>query len=195
MRGILAFVCLCATLLPSEVTGQTLRRSLGELSRESDAVVVGKTLSTESYWTADRSAIMTRVKIRIDESVAGALSGEATILVPGGQVGEYLHEVSDMPIFAADEEVMVFVTRLSTGEFIVAGGMQGKLDVIRDPSSGDRTVLAGAGLVSGLDVDLVEGSTSFPAAAGDQMIEADDEKTAVPLVDFVKRVKRLEQER
>ena len=191
MRGISAFIGLCAILLPSVSSGQTLRLSLAELSLEADAVVVGKTISAESYWTADRSAIMTRVTIRVDEHVAGTLSGEATLLVPGGQVGEYLHEVSDMPSFAPNEEVVVFVTRLSTGELIVAGGMQGKLDVIRDPLSGDRTVLAGSELVS----DMVDGSTGAPVAADDQLADRDDEMTAVPLVEFVKRVKRLELER
>lgn len=188
MRAILAIVSLCAVLLPSEATAQTLRRSLGELTREADAVIVGKTLSTESYWTADRSAILTRVTVRVDETLSGDASSQVVLTVPGGQVGDLLHEISDMPVFLPDEEVVVFTTRLASGETVVAGGLQGKLEIVRDRDQGERQVIGFAALLD--DTSFV---VSDPTPAG-ETLEADEVKSALPLKDFSARVKRLSVE-
>lgn len=168
---------------------QTLRLSLDALSRESDAVIVGKTLSTESFWTPDRSAILTRVTVQVEETLSGQPTSQVVLTVPGGQVGEYLHEISDMPVFVPDEEVVVFTTRLASGETVVAGGLQGKLEIVRDAAGGERQVIGFAGLLD--DASL---GVSGAAGAG-ETLEADEAKAALPLKDFSVRIKRLSVER
>jgi hypothetical protein len=186
----LCAVALTATLsffFLAPASGQTLRISLDALSEASDAVVVGRTLRTESFWNDDRSSILTRVVIGVDESLAGMAGAEQELIVPGGQVGEYLQEVSDMPFFSEGEEVVVFLTQHASGVTIVTGGWQGKLEIVRDPETGARRVLGGAHL---FDEDLKAQDLGGVLEQGG---EVERVRTTLPIEEFVRRVKKIDE--
>jgi len=162
-------------------SAQTLRISLDALSEASDAV------KTESFWNADRSAILTRVVIGVDQRLAGSSGPEQDLIVPGGQVGEYLHEVSDMPVFTEGEEVVVFLTQHSSGVTIVTGGWQGKLEIVEDPETGARRVIGGAHL---FDEDL---KARGPGEILEQGVDVERVRKTLPIEEFVRRVKKIDK--
>ncbi|MFT5143650.1 MAG: hypothetical protein ACI84D_002280 [Thalassolituus oleivorans] len=181
----MATVLLCVLSSPTGVQGQTLRLNLQQLEDASDAVVLGRMVSSESAWTADRSAILTRVDIEVHDPETGAVIGMQTVTVPGGQVGEYVHEVSDMPYFREGEEVAVFLTQHPTGAMIVTGGWQGKLEIVSNPSGGEKRILGAEHLME-------EEVTGFLATGNGSEVER--QRKTFPLSEFVKRVKKLDRE-
>ena len=137
----LAVAVLCVTLIsPESASGQAYRMSVEQLKDASDSIVLAKTVSSESYWNDDRSAILTRVILEVEESLSGSSPRQTVVIVPGGQVGKFVHEVSDMPVFVEDEESIVFVERHKSGVNVVAGGALGKLTIERDPITLVRSV-------------------------------------------------------
>jgi hypothetical protein len=133
-RRVMAALAVVALLytIPVESRAQAVAASLEEMVGVSSSVVKGRTLHQESAWEADGRRIVTRVRIAVDEVIAGEEGSEIEILVPGGRVGNTVQEVSDMPSFTDGEEVLLFVWTGPDGRNMVAGGAQGKLSVVRD---------------------------------------------------------------
>ena len=143
----MAFAALVMMLTFAPVShAQYKRTTIESLTAVSNAVVVAKTVKTESFWNADKTAIMTRVTLQVSDRLRGTSAGQTEIIVPGGQIGNYIHEVSDMPSFEKDDESVVFVERHRSGVNIVAGGLMGKLPIHEDRLTGIKTV-SGSGLM------------------------------------------------
>jgi hypothetical protein len=70
----------------------------------------------------------------------GNLGAEAVITVPGGQVGDILYEVSEMPVFIEGEELVAFTWKNPAGKNLVTGGYQGKMKIEKDSKTGKRMV-------------------------------------------------------
>jgi hypothetical protein len=137
--ALVAFLFLGLVTLPS--FAQVYSASLEELSKASTAIVVGKATSQRSFWTNDRSQIFTEVTLRVDETVAGNAATETVITIPGGRVGNAVYEVSDMPIFLAGEEVVVFLWQDASGRNLVTGGSQGRIGIDVDDQIQRRVVV------------------------------------------------------
>ena len=75
-----------------------------------------------------------------EEYIKGNLGSEAVITVPGGQVGDILYEVSEMPVFVEGEEVVAFIWTSPSGKNLVTGGYQGKMKIIKDKLTGKRMI-------------------------------------------------------
>ena len=118
-----------------------MRVTVEDLANVSTSVVHGKTTRIHSYWTQDKRYIMTDVTIQVDGAMKGSAASETVITIPGGRVGSTLYEVSDMPVFVEDEEVVVFVWQHPSGTKMVAGGMKGKLTVVDDKVFNRKIVL------------------------------------------------------
>ena len=125
---------------------QEMRTTIESLTSVSNAVVVAKAIKTESFWNDDRTAILTRVTLQVSDHLRGETPGQTEIIIPGGQIGTYIHEVSDMPTFQQDEEAIVFVERHTSGVNVVAGGLLGKLPIEEDRKTGIKSV-SGSGLI------------------------------------------------
>lgn len=158
----------------SPASGQVRKVSLEELARSSTSVVVGETMSTRSFWAEDGSQILTEVTVRVDQQIKGTASEEAIITIPGGQVGNTVYEVSDMPIFADGEEVVVFLWAHPSGKQLVTGASQGKLSVEADPATGAK-------VVSGTALQLRDLPPGETARASEQRLPLNE------LVDAVKQ--------
>jgi hypothetical protein len=140
-------------LLPLDAQAQSsdIRLSVKQLKDTSESVVLARTVKTESFWNDDRSAILTRVTLQVEESLSGSASGETVVIVPGGRIGPYIHEVTDMPEFVAGEDAVVFVERHTSGVNVVNGGARGKLEVKTDAVTRAREVVGGAALFDQLE--------------------------------------------
>jgi hypothetical protein len=125
----------------TESKAQVLQTSTQELTNESTAVLYGKCTNKRCEWNENKSIIYTYITIAPEEYIKGNLGSQAVIAVPGGQVGDIIYEVSEMPIFTEGEDVVAFIWTNPSGKNLVTGGFQGKLKVEKDKNTGKRMVL------------------------------------------------------
>jgi hypothetical protein len=135
------WVVICFLFIPiTESKAQILQTSAQELTNESTAVLYGKCTKKRCEWNENKSIIYTYVTVATEEYIKGNLGSEAVIAVPGGQVGDIIYEVSEMPIFTEGEDVVAFIWTNPSGKNLVTGGFQGKLKVEKDKKTGKRMV-------------------------------------------------------
>lgn len=137
---IVSLVALITLLFLSSSFAQVQMMSTKELTEESSSVLLGTCTQMESYWVDGNSKIFTRIKIRGQQYLKGDLGAETEITIPGGQIGNTIYEVTDMPVFRQGEEVLLFVWQHPTGKQLVMGGAQGKLSVEMDKATGKKIV-------------------------------------------------------
>jgi hypothetical protein len=152
---------------------QVKEMSAGELTKESSAVFYGKCSKITTQWNDKKSMILTSVTIVPEAYIKGNLGTSAVITVPGGQVGDIIYEVSDMPFFSVGEEVMAFVWTNPAGKNLVTGGFQGKMKIEKDAKTGKRMVQTG-----GITVE-----------AGSQTSDMTTKPEKIQLEDFVTKIK------
>ncbi len=132
-------------LFPIPVSqAQVIEMSARELTKESTAVLYGRCSKVKSEWNEKKGIIITCVTVVPEEYIKGNLGSEVILTIPGGQVGDIIYEVSDMPFFAEGEEVIAFVWKNPAGKNLITGGSQGKLKIEKDRKTGKRMV-EGAG--------------------------------------------------
>ena len=135
----------------SESNAQVKEMSAQDLTNASTAVFYGKCSKKSCDWDANHRIIYTYVTIVPEEYLKGNLGSSAVITVPGGQVGNIIYEVSDMPIFTEGEEVMAFVRTNPAGKNLITGAYQGKMKIDTDKKTGKR-MISGTGLGTETDV-------------------------------------------
>ena len=124
----------------TDTIAQVKQMSAQDLTTASTAVFYGKCSKKSCDWDANHRIIYTYVTVVPDEYLKGNLGSSAVIAVPGGQVGNIIYEVSDMPIFTEGEEVMAFVRTNTAGKNLLTGGFQGKMKMEKDNKTGKWTV-------------------------------------------------------
>jgi hypothetical protein len=144
--------------------------------------VIAKTVRSESFWNEDRSAILTRVFLQVEESLTGSSPAQTEIIIPGGQVGQFFQEVSDMPFFVDDEESIVFIERHSSGVNVVAGGAIGKILIDKDPVTQIRSI-------SGTPFFLTSESVQSEEESGVSQPDGTAKKKMMTLDEFKRRIK------
>lgn len=111
---------------------------------ESDVIAIGDIKEVESSWNLWRTMIYTYSTLSVEEYVKGGEGQKMLIIITeGGTVGESSVWVEDVPVFAKNETVLVFLKRAGR-EFSVVGWAQGKYIVdngeVRD-LKGEKTTL------------------------------------------------------
>jgi hypothetical protein len=123
-----------------------------DLARRADLVVIGEVTSVASEFHATRSRIVTRVDVRVSETLKGkAGANPLQLRQPGGRVGEMTSEVAGAARFVAGERILLFLTRGSDGALGVVGLFQGKFALERDGGGGDVAVRRVPGSAEVLD--------------------------------------------
>jgi len=135
------YLSLCFLVFSiTDSTAQVKQMSAQDLTTASTAVFYGKCSKKSCDWDANHRIIYTYVTVVPDEYLKGNLGSTAVIAVPGGQVGNIIYEVSDMPVFTEGEEVMAFVRTNTAGKNLLTGGFQGKMKMEKDSKTGKWTV-------------------------------------------------------
>ncbi len=167
----------CLTIIGFSLNGQVIKKTVEEMTHDAKTILHGKCTLVESSWDENQDRIYTEVWVQAGEYLKGSQGSEITITVPGGRVGNYVYEVSDMPSFSEGEEFIAFLSEHSSGRNLVTGAIQGKLKIWLDPNTGARVVNK-----------PVEEPTSLKKTA---MIfdESTQEMEAVPLEDFLSEIK------
>jgi len=132
--------CFFILIIPLIVMGQVMETTTEELTRTSDAIIVGTCVEKESFWNEKRDKIFTRIRLKADQYLKGNLGDEAVITMPGGRVGDIIYEVSDIPLFSEGEEMVAFLWRHPIGITMINGGLHGKKLITRDKRTGKRMI-------------------------------------------------------
>ena len=130
-------------ILQVDCEAQVINMTAEELALESTTILYGQCTNIESAWTDNNEMIFTTVTVTPEYYLKGSLGNEVTITVPGGQVGDIVYEISEMPAFQKDEEVFTFIWEHPSGKNMIIGGYLGKLRIETDAKTGRRTVSGG----------------------------------------------------
>jgi hypothetical protein len=85
--GVVAVAITASVAAPAGAT-TLVRQSLDELVAANGTVVIGEVLDATSYWNADKSFILTDVRVAVADAVKGSPGSEVTVTLMGGKVGE-----------------------------------------------------------------------------------------------------------
>jgi hypothetical protein len=141
MIRLTSFLLSCVLFFSAtDSNAQVKEMSAKELTAESTAVFYGRCSKIETKWNDKKSIIFTYVTVVPEAYIKGNLGTEAVITIPGGQVGDILYEVSEMPVFVEGEDVMAFIWKNPAGKNLVTGGYQGKMKIEKDAKTGKRMV-------------------------------------------------------
>ena len=144
IAALVAFSCLVWCTPTSNLPAQSKALSTQELTSRSDVVVIGTVSGMQSEWNSEKTRITTRVTIDVREFLKGG-NGEQqiTVLTPGGEIGDVGEMYSGAARFRHHEEVVVFGHKKTGHDHEVVGGDQGKVPVIEDKLTREKTVHRG----------------------------------------------------
>ena len=147
-------VCLFASRAGAFMTGL----STEELTRSSEAVVVGGVEDVESHWNKDGTSIFTTASVVVEEVVRGVvLQQRITVEYEGGEIGEIGLKVSDVASLERGEKVLLFLksgkSKRDGNIYNIVGKAQGKYLIGEDGIARKR------GFALGSRKDMVESET------------------------------------
>ncbi|MFI5179233.1 MAG: hypothetical protein ACHQO8_11740 [Vicinamibacterales bacterium] len=170
------FVALAILAEPLRAT-VVVPADLGELTRDARAIVRGRVVSVDGRWTEDRRTIETIVTIEVATYLKGALGPTLQFRVPGGDLGRYRSIVVGAPLFAVDEQIVVFLGANGPAVPYILGFNQGVYRIARAADNSGWLVTPPALLPS------VAGTTP--------VVRGDPSRRPLPLADFEQRVRAL----
>jgi hypothetical protein len=162
---LIGCLALAAVLVLPADASTFLNMDHRQLLAESDAVVVGRVLSVDSFWNAEHTMIVTEVSVEIQENVVGrALDSVVKIRTYGGQVESYRIEAHGFPTFNVEDHVLVFLGRDDNDPeaFKVVGYRLGQYNLVSDGSGRTTAVPALEGGVRLLSADGVAAPRPVP---------------------------------
>jgi hypothetical protein len=136
---LLVLTLLCAGNVRSSYVPTSALR-ISELTKRSDVIVLGTVTSIASDWNVNRTAIETRIDLKIEEIFKGRVDyGKITFHQLGGNVGEIASTVGEAAAFVEGERVAVFLFKNDRERLQLVGFFQGKFSVERR-SKGEMAV-------------------------------------------------------
>jgi hypothetical protein len=181
-RGGAHLLALLAALVPSLPATATVVRglSLAEKADVAELVVLATAVSTETRWVIEGGSTETRVTVKLDEVLKGRASkGETiTLLLQGGAIGEFRHEVPGMSTWVVGEQAVLFLERLPDGLYVELGVGIGKYGV---SGAGDARIVTHAPHVA----------LAFVEPAQGMRVEAPTPMAPTKLAEFLKQVRTL----
>lgn len=161
---MLGLVSALAVLLGGAVASATMMRALDvvELTRQADAVVVGRVLSVGEVVTSVEGRLTPRTvtRVRVLERLRGEASDELTVIEPEGRLGSLVVHRDGLANMRRGQNVLLFLRRAGAGHRPV-GHSQGAFVLRTDRPSGETRIeragdpgtLIGSTKVLGLDLD------------------------------------------
>ena len=103
----LVVLILLTSIYVQNVAALVEEKNLKSLTTDSDDIIVGNVTSKESYWKENN--IFTNITISANSHIKGRNDSQFYVQIPGGTVGNVHAEVSDVPTFENNEEVVLFL--------------------------------------------------------------------------------------
>lgn len=111
VRGMVALAIAAGVVAPASAT-TLVRSSLERLTKTNGAVVVGEVLDVHSYWNADRTFILTDVKLAVADVLKGNVDNqELTVTLMGGTVGDLTTLIVGGPELIPGNAYVVFLNQ------------------------------------------------------------------------------------
>ena len=130
-----------STVIPTDVATQV---------DEADLIFIGTVIGTEAVPVKDGSFAFTYVTFAVEETLKGAADGPTlTLRVAGGKIASQRVkvEISGGPQFQTGGRHLLFVMGNDRYGIPLAGGPQGKLNLVRHPVTQEEILTDGAGRV------------------------------------------------
>lgn len=105
-------------------------KNLTEMTRDADAIVVGRVSAQWTAWDRDHRYIWTHTEVIVDESWKGGSQSRLTISELGGIVDGVGMSVAGTPLYQIGERVVIFARRMPTGILRTASMSLGKLEIV-----------------------------------------------------------------
>lgn len=116
---LLTLVVGALSLTASPSSGEARRPvEIPERFRGAEQAVVGRVLKVEPTWRRFENGdelIVSRVQLAVEESLKGARVQTVTVDVEGGQIGDLILKVSDLPAMGVGERAVVLLQRDRSG--------------------------------------------------------------------------------
>jgi hypothetical protein len=154
-RWFIPAALVVAGLAAAAQAGAVRPMMLAETADLAGQVIVGEVASVRSYWAENPRRIESEVTFKGVEYLKGALADSTStfsLIVPGGQVGEWQMRISCAPTFAAGEKWVLFLLP-SYKTFPVVGLHQGAFRVETDAEGVARVYDASGQPITGLGAD------------------------------------------
>lgn len=176
----LAGLAACAAVLGLGLVAPThatvfLPVDFADMVMASSIVARGEVVEVRGQTTGDRRTIESLVTLRVDEALKGRPGGVVIFRVPGGQVGRYRRVMVGAPVFAAGDEVIVFLRGEAPVIPVPYGLNQGVFRLVRDA--------AGRPLVAPPDTG--------PGLAAARVTRGDPARTPIPVAAFAQHVRAV----
>jgi hypothetical protein len=118
-RTALAFAAVLAlTPITAEATISRAVKFDEKVDRAA-SIIVGRLVSQESNWDANRQRILTYSKFQVEKTLKGSAAKEITIVTPGGTVGDIAQDYVGVPRFRTGDENVVFVRNTTLGPTVL----------------------------------------------------------------------------
>lgn len=133
----LVLALLAGALLESVGATTLVRMSDQDLARAARGIVRGVVLERTTAFRSGPLPVFTDVSIEVQEILKGDFVDPVLHLaLPGGQVDGRVYQVAGSPDLKPGLEVVVFLTRLASGEWVPLGFSQGTRRLVSDPVTG-----------------------------------------------------------
>lgn len=119
-----------------------LQESNLDVAKRSEAIVVARCISYESKWNDEGTLIFTYVTFKIEHTIDGESQDDfLTLRLIGGQVGDVVQTVPDLPRFNEEGEVILFLGQKNEDGYPTLASMKnGALQIQTDKNTGQRIV-------------------------------------------------------
>lgn len=127
MRATLVFAglaCLAVAAIPRFASAQNDQSDLTDLrarAQSSNLVVVGTMVDLNPVFETNQfgdQLIVSKVTLRVDESLKGAADRFLNVSIEGGTIGDLTLDVSDVPAVKRGERATLFLDRVDDGSFV-----------------------------------------------------------------------------
>ncbi len=118
------------------VLSQSNQAEVKALSKGADVILTGKVTKQQSEWAQNKSRIITKTTIQVDEYLKGNGTNRSVVVNhPGGEIDGVGELYSHMPQFQSDEEVLLFLKKdKKSNDYKVFAGEDGKVSLLKDKS-------------------------------------------------------------
>jgi hypothetical protein len=107
-QGIIAAIAIII-LGFNPALSSVLYKNVGELTAESNRIIIGDVVEITSFWNEDHTLIKSRIVIDVDYYLFGDGEGTETLVMSGGEVDDIGLRVSVLPLFEVGDRVLLFL--------------------------------------------------------------------------------------
>lgn len=178
MRAFLVFVLLSLVSISPARSTTLLRFDLETLTANAVQIFVGTCVASATEIVDGQ--VYTHTRFAVSQALKGDLSDQVSVYLPGGEHEQAQMQIVGMPTFAANEEVVLFLTPPNQrGHVWPVGLTQGKFHLERDGA-----------LKAHVSQD-VDGISFYTPSGAAKQSAVQENLQDVPLEEFLERIQSL----